>query len=45
MFNLLLDLDERGQMPITRGTNAPVTPTLSYFMFNWIASCCETRTI
>ena len=26
--------DEQGQMPITCGGNAPVTLTLSYFMFD-----------
>ena len=32
-------------MPIKRVRNTPVTLTLSYFMFEWIASCCETGTI
>ena len=27
-----------GQMPIRRGRNASVTLTLSYFMFDWIAT-------
>ena len=36
---------KQGQMPIRRGRNAPVTLTLSYFIFDWIASCCETGTI
>ena len=35
---------KQGQMPIGRGRNAPVTLTLSYFFFYWIA-CCETGTI
>ena len=32
-------------MPIKRVRNTPVTLTLSYFMFDWIASCCKTGTI
>ena len=31
-------------MPIRRSRNAPVTLALSYFLFDWIASCCETVT-
>ena len=31
-------------MPIRRGRKASITLTLSYFMFHWIASCCETGT-
>ena len=27
---------KQGQTPIRRGRNAPVTITLSYFMFDWI---------
>ena len=30
---------KQGQMPMTRDRKAPVTLTLSYFMFDWIASC------
>ena len=36
---------KQGQMPIARGRNPPVTLTLSYFMFDWIAIWYETGTI
>ena len=35
---------KQGQIPIRRGRNAPVTLTMTYFMFHCIASSCETGT-
>ena len=35
---------KQGQMPIRHDRKVLVTLTLSYFMFAWIISCCETGT-